>query len=92
MENNELLERIQEKSKWMRALHVILYFIILWIVKIIIYSIVLLQFFLVLINNHCNENLLNFSKHLSTYVYQIYVFISFNSEEKPFPFGPWPKE
>lgn len=92
MENNELLERIQEKNKWMRALYMILYVVVLWIVKIIMYAVVLLQFFLVLITNHCNENLLHFSKHISTYVYQIYLFLSYNSEEKPFPFGPWPKD
>jgi hypothetical protein len=91
VETNELLERIQQKDKWMRALFMLLFFIVLWVLKILFYSVVLLQFILVLITDKTNENLLQFSKSLSTYSYQIYLFLTYNSDERPFPFGSWPK-
>lgn len=91
MEHNEILERVQQKDKWMRALFMVLFLFILWILKILFYAIVVLQFLIVLVTDKVNERLLHFSKSLSTYSYQIYLFITYNSDEKPFPFGDWPK-
>ena len=88
--NNELLERVQQKEKWMRGLFMALFVVILWIVKILFYAIILLQFVLVLLTDKHNENLHRFSKHLSTYTYQIYLFLTYNSEDKPYPFSEWP--
>ena len=91
MENNELLERVQQKEKWLRALYMGLFLAILWVLKILFLAVVLLQFFIVLVTDHVNQNLLNFAKSLSRYVYQIYLFLTYNTDEKPFPFGDWPK-
>lgn len=89
--NNELLERVQQKDKWMRGLFMALFLIVLWILKILFFAIILLQFVIVLLTDKYNENLHTFSKALSTYAYQIYLFLTYNSDDKPFPFGDWPK-
>lgn len=90
MENNELLDRVQEKNKWMRALYMLLFLAILWILKILFYGIIVLQFILVLLTDHVNERLQIFSKSLCMYSYQIHLFLTYNSDGKPFPFGEWP--
>jgi hypothetical protein len=91
VDNNELLDRVQQKEKWLRGLFMVLFLVVLWIVKILFLAIILLQFAIVLITDNVNVNLQNFSKMLSSYAYQIYIFLTYNSDEKPFPFGDWPK-
>ncbi len=94
MENNnsnELLERVQQKHKWLRGLYMFLFLIVLWILKILFYAIIALQFILVLLTDSTNLNLQHFAKLLSTYTLQIYLFLTYNSDDKPFPFGEWPK-
>jgi hypothetical protein len=35
---------------------------------------------------------LDFSESLSAYIYEILLYVSFSSQDRPFPFGPWPGE
>jgi hypothetical protein len=44
----------------------------------------------VLFTGDTNERLLTLGQNLSTYVYQITLFLTFNSDEHPYPFGDWP--
>jgi hypothetical protein len=39
-----------------------------------------------------NENLSHFSESLTRYAFQILLYVTFQSEERPFPFSPWPKD
>ena len=38
-----------------------------------------------------NDNLGRFGNQLSQYLYAIVQFQTFNTEDKPFPFGKWPE-
>lgn len=29
---------------------------------------------------------------LSRYIYQLFLYLTYNSEQRPFPFSPWPRE
>ena len=90
MENNDLLERVQQTHKWMRGLYMALFLVVLWILKILFLSIIVLQFLIVLLTDQVNEHLHSFSKTLSSYAYQIYLFLTYNTDVKPFPFSNWP--
>jgi hypothetical protein len=70
----------------------ILFAIAYSIAEFIIVCIVIFQFFAALITGRVNEPLLKFANNLTTYVYQVFQFQTFNSEEKPFPFADWPDE
>ena len=48
------------------------------------------QFVVVLITGKQNGNLTTFGDGLSRFVYQIAKFLTFNTEDKPFPFSEWP--
>jgi len=90
--NQTLKEKLSAKEKWIRLLFMILFAIIAGISKIIIYVIALVQFITLLFTNEPNKMLLDFSKNLSYYNYQMFLFLTYNSETKPYPFTPWPKE
>ena len=50
----------------------------------------IVQFALVLIFGRDNENLRNLGQGLGKWVYQAIMFLTFNSDDKPFPFDEWP--
>ena len=49
-----------------------------------------LQFLWVLIRGETNAQLTGFGQSLATYTYQIVLYLTFSSEERPFPFADWP--
>lgn len=52
--------------------------------------VVIVQFVVVLLNDHPNERLVSFGRNLGIYLRQIVDFLTFASEEVPFPFNDWP--
>jgi len=77
---------------WIRALYMVLFAIAFGIARFIIGFLVIFQFFAVLFTRRVNEPLLQFGKNLSIYISEILEFQTFNTEEHPFPFSPWPDE
>lgn len=89
MENNKSLQKIS--PVWQRAIYMLLFLLVISLVKVVAYAVVALQFLFVLVGKSPNEHLLALGKSLSTYTYQIMLFLTFNSEELPYPFRSWPK-
>jgi hypothetical protein len=44
-----------------------------------------------LITGKSNENILSFGRSLSVYLYHILLFLTFNTDDLPFPFSNWEK-
>ena len=88
--NDEIKQNIKEKSTWLRGLYMILFLIFYSVAKVIIFTIIAFQFILSLLTGKTNERLVKLGQSLSTYIYQIMTFLTFNSEEHPYPFGAWP--
>ena len=89
-DSNEM--RCSEGTIWKRGLYMLLFAFLIGVVKFVAFSVVVLQFFLVLINGTPNAQLLVFGKSLSSYTYQIMLFLTFNSETQPYPFSEWPSD
>jgi hypothetical protein len=76
---------------WMRALYMVLFAIIYSVTEIVVVLVAVFQFFCVLITGQRNSQVLALGQSLSTYVYEILLFETFNSERLPFPFAAWPR-
>ncbi|MBD3669865.1 MAG: DUF4389 domain-containing protein [Gammaproteobacteria bacterium] len=90
MEQDELRENLTEGSIWIRGLFMLLFAILYNIAEIVIAAVAVLQFLIRLVTGSVNDNLLDLGYSASTYASQIFQFLTFNSEERPFPFSPWP--
>lgn len=88
----KLKAKLSSKNKWIRGLYILLFLFITFIVKFIIWFITLFQFVTVLFTDQPNKMALEFSEHLSIYIAQIFRFIAYNTEEKPYPFSAWPSK
>ena len=87
----KLREKLTEKNKWIRGLYMLLFAIIYNIAEILVAAIAAFQFVASLFTGKTNEHLVTFGHRLSIFIYQIMQFLTFNSEEKPYPFSPWPQ-
>lgn len=85
-------QRLTSQDIWTRALFMVLFFIAYLIARFIITVLAVFQFLTVLITRQANQPLLRLGNNLSQYVYQIFRFLTFNSEDHPFPFGAWPDD
>lgn len=78
------------QKKVLKALFFILFYFISYAVWGLSIGISIFQYFCALVLKEPNQYLLDFSKNLNLYLFDIVRFISFNTETKPFPFSPWP--
>ena len=77
---------------WTRGLYMLLFVLAYNLAEAAIVLTAIFQFFCALITGTVNEPLLQFSKNATAYIKQVLEFLTFNSEERPFPFNPWPDE
>jgi hypothetical protein len=88
---NEIKNSVTNRETWIRGLFMLLFVLISGVARLVIAVVVLIQFVSVLFTGSTNTRLLDFGQSLSTYVYQITLYLTFNSEWRPFPFGEWPE-
>lgn len=87
-----LKNKLANPKHWVRLILMLLMFLILfYLVKFIVSVTLIVQWVLVLLSGTPNERLKSFTKSLNRYGYQIMEFISFNSDERPFPLSDWPE-
>lgn len=89
--SSEFKQHISSKTTWLRGLFMLLFAVIYSIAEIVIVGVAVFQFLSTLVVGHTNERLLRFGAQLSTFVYQILQYVTYNSEERPFPFANWPE-
>ncbi len=80
----------KDRGTWIRGLFMLLFVALYNVAAALIGAVAILQFAWKLISGDTNPRLLSFGEDLSRYFYQILRFLTFNSEEKPFPFADWP--
>ena len=77
-------------ATWVRLGFMLVFALLLMAGRLVISIIAVMQFALVLVTGSDNENLRNLGQGLGKWIYQALMFLTFNSEEKPFPFDEWP--
>lgn len=82
---------ILNAETWMRLLYMIVFVLLSFVARMVIWVVAVLQFLLVLITGEGNPNLHDLGQGTSKWTYQAFLFLTFNSDEKPFPFSDWPE-
>ena len=87
-----IINNIKAKSIWLRLFFMLVTALLYSVSRLVVGAIIVLQFFFVLFTGKTNKKLLSSGQALSTYTYQIICYLTFNTEERPFPFDTeWPK-
>lgn len=67
----------------------LLFAVILKLSGLLLWLVVFLQVATSLLTGKPIDNLLNFGRQLAAYMYHIYLFLTFNIDQPPFPFTSW---
>lgn len=76
---------------WVRGFIMLLMSFILQMAGTVLFALAILQFILALLNDKPNARLVSFGRNLACYFQQTVSFLTFASEETPFPFSDWPE-
>ncbi|ABI59280.1 MULTISPECIES: DUF4389 domain-containing protein [Nitrosomonas] len=90
--NDEVKQRLQNTETWTRVLFMLLFFFVQGGVKFLIMLLAVFQTVSTLLAGQTNTQLLKLGRQLAMYDYQISLFLTFNSERRPFPFSAWPAD
>ena len=84
-------ENMKNRSTWRRLFFMVVMILLYSVSRVVVSVVVLLQFFWVLFTADTNKALETLGQSLATYTYQIIRYLTFNTEERPFPFDlDWP--
>ncbi len=87
---NSVKSNLRNLKTWERFLYMVLFAIVLGIVKVVLLAVILLQVILTLFTGSQNERTTDFGGQLGLYSCQIFHFLTYYSESRPFPFSDWP--
>ncbi len=89
-------EKVTETKKdrnpeiFSRIFYTILFAFIGWMSLWVFTFVVLIQFGFLLITGQVNKNLKGFNQEVGLFLYDMIKYLSFQTDEKPFPFRDWP--
>jgi len=83
-------DNIKSESFWLRSLFMVLFLVIYRFVDILVILVAISQWLYMLLTGDASASLSRFAGGLGAYVAQIIGYLSYNTEEKPFPFNDWP--
>jgi hypothetical protein len=92
-ERSDLEKNVTARSTWIRLVFMIILAFLWGISRIVTAAVVVIQFFNVLITGDTNGQLKTLGHSLAIYSYEITDYLTFNTENRPFPFDKtWPTE
>lgn len=88
--DDDLKEHLTASETWIRGLFILLFIFLLVIARVVTGAVVMVQFLFTVFSGQTNDNLRFFGASLALFVYQGMMFVTYNTDDKPFPFAPWP--
>ncbi|NNC57539.1 MAG: DUF4389 domain-containing protein [Woeseiaceae bacterium] len=86
-----LEENLKSRATWTRLLFMVISCILLCIASFVGGFVVVLGFLWVLFTGEVNRQVRQVGQSLASYAYEIIRFLTFNSDDRPFPLGnDWP--
>ncbi|MDJ0947800.1 MAG: DUF4389 domain-containing protein [Alphaproteobacteria bacterium] len=76
---------------WLRGLFMVLFAIAWSVAEVVLLAVAVFQFGFALFTGEANARLRGFGDQLAQYICEIARFVTYNTDEKPWPFNPWPQ-
>ena len=83
---------LSDRAVWVRVLYMLFFVIAYSIAEFLAAVVAIFQSVCALFTGGVNQTLLAFGRNLTVYVADILSFVTFNSDDLPFPFSDWPDE
>ncbi|MDP6831337.1 MAG: DUF4389 domain-containing protein [Alphaproteobacteria bacterium] len=89
--DEKLKTNLSDQSIWQRLCFMVLFAVIFNITEFVILAIAVVQFFTRLATGSVNSELRALGPRLGEYLKQIVAFETFDTEQRPYPFAPFPE-
>lgn len=90
-DDRDWVENLKAGETWARGAFIVLFVLVLWFVRILLVLLAALQFGAMLITGRPVALALPFGRSLSSYVQEIALFVTYNSDRRPWPWSTWPE-
>ncbi len=88
---NPIEENLKSRSTWIRLAFMAISALLLSVTSLVGSIVVVLGFFWVLFTGEVNRQIQQVGQSIAAYVYELIRYLTFNTDEKPFPMGgDWP--
>lgn len=89
--NDQLKSNLTSSKHWLRLIFMLLFAVLFQVAIAVMWVLVCIQFLFALVTGADNIKLRSFGDSLGKYIYQTIAFLTYNAEDKPFPFSDWPE-
>lgn len=90
-ESGKIEQNLKSRATWLRLLFMALFGLFICFAGMIGTVIVVIGFFWVLFTGEVNRELRQIGQAIASYMYEVVRYLTFNTDDKPFPFGgKWP--
>jgi hypothetical protein len=79
-----------KRQIWIRGFFMLLMVLLFQVSATVMFAVAVVQFVIMLLNETPNHRLVSFGRSLGRYIQQIINFLTFSTEDVPFPFSDWP--
>ncbi|MBT8114742.1 MAG: DUF4389 domain-containing protein [Arenicella sp.] len=86
-----MTEQNNNLNRWQRVLFVAIFWVVFYITQLVVGLIAVAQCVFLLVTEKPNEQLRTLGDSMGKYVHDILRYVTFNSDQRPFPFTDFPK-
>ena len=92
-DSGKIEKNLKSRATWLRLLFMCIFGLLASLASLVASVVVVLGFLMVLFTGEVNRELRELGQGLASYLFQVVRYLTFNTDDKPFPFGePWPSE
>jgi hypothetical protein len=86
-----LEKNLKSRGTWTRLLFMVICYVLVSLASLVCSVVVVFGFLMVLFTGKVNPELRDVGQSLARYVYENIRYLTYNTDDRPFPFGsPWP--
>jgi Flp pilus assembly protein TadB len=86
-----LADNLKSEATWTRLLFMVICYVLVSLASFVGSFVVILGFLWLLFTGEVNRQIQQVGQSLATYIYQIVRYLTFNTDDRPFPLGgDWP--
>lgn len=89
--SNAFMVPVRQPFPFARMFYAIGFAVVAWFVLWLVFAIGAVQFVVFAVNGRVNDELKGFSLSLVQYLWELLAFVAFIRDERPFPFGAFPR-
>ncbi|MDR3425784.1 MAG: DUF4389 domain-containing protein [Alphaproteobacteria bacterium] len=90
LNEEDLKKHVKDKDTWLRFIYLVVFGVAFYLSILLTFAASIFQFLAKLFGGSAFAGLSEFGGNLATYQGQVTRYLTFASDEKPFPFAPFP--